>query len=47
MNFLSTILKRPNNEKPFLLIPVGFASKESWVPDIHRKSLEEISVWYD
>jgi iodotyrosine deiodinase len=47
MNFLSGILKRPNNEKPFLLIPVGFAAKECWVPDIHRKSLENISVWYD
>jgi nitroreductase len=47
MNFLTNILNRPNNEKPFLLIPVGFADKECWVPDIHRKNLEEISVWYD
>lgn len=46
MNFLSKILNRPANEKPFLLIPVGYAADECWVPDIKRKSLEEISVWY-
>ena len=46
MNFLSKILNRPVNEKPFLLIPVGYAADECWVPDIKRKSLEEISVWY-
>ncbi|WP_407526851.1 nitroreductase family protein [Lacibacter sp. MH-610] len=46
MNFLSTILNRPANEKPFLLIPVGYAADECWVPDLKRKSLEEISVWF-
>ena len=46
MNFLSTLLKRPANEKPFLLIPVGYPAAESWVPDLQRKSLEEISSWY-
>ncbi|MBS4066781.1 MAG: nitroreductase family protein, partial [Chitinophagaceae bacterium] len=46
MNFLSKILNRPANEKPFLLIPVGYAADECWVPDIRRKSLEEILVWY-
>ncbi len=46
MNFLSAILKRPENEKPFLLIPVGYAAEECWVPDLKRKSLEEISVFF-
>ena len=46
MNFLSAILKRPQNEKPFLLIPVGYPAPACWVPDLKRKSLGEISCWY-
>jgi nitroreductase len=42
MDFLSEILQRPANEKPFLLIPVGFAKEETYVPDIRRKTLEDI-----
>lgn len=45
MNFLSTVLKRPPNEKPFLLIPVGYPADECWVPDLSRKKLNEIAVW--
>ncbi len=47
MNFLTKLLDRPENEKPFLLIPVGYPVKECWVPDIERKSLDKIAVWYD
>jgi len=43
MNFLSSILNRPSNEKPFLLVPVGYAKGETYVPAIERKKLEEIS----
>lgn len=46
MNFLNKILDRPINEKPFLLLPVGYASDEAFVPNIERKKLDEISVWY-
>jgi nitroreductase len=46
MNFLSQLLQRPENEKPFLLIPVGYAAEECWVPDLQRKALEEVSAWY-
>lgn len=46
MNFLSKILQRPENEKPFLLIPVGFPAEDCWVPDLQRKSLEEVVQWY-
>ena len=46
MNFLSKVLKRPENEKPYLLIPVGYAAQECWVPELKRKTLNEIAVWY-
>ena len=46
MNFLSNILNRPVNEKPYLLVPVGYAAEECWVPDIKRKSLNKVSSWY-
>jgi iodotyrosine deiodinase len=47
MNFLTKLLDRPENEKPFLLIPIGYPADECWVPDIKRKELNEISVRYD
>jgi len=46
MNFITKILNRPENEKPFLLIPVGYPADECWVPDIKRKELEDICVFY-
>lgn len=47
MNFLSSILKRPDNERPFLLIPVGYAKNDAHVPDISRKELDDICIIYD
>jgi len=47
MNFLSKVLNRPENEKPFLLIPVGYPADDAEVPDIQRKPLEDISVLYE
>ena len=46
MNFLSKVLDRPANEKPFLLIPVGYAADGAEVPDLNRKRLDEIAVFY-
>ncbi len=46
MNFLQELLGRPENERPFLLIPVGYPSDEAMVPNIERKPLEEIAVFY-
>jgi len=46
MNFLARILNQPENEKPFLLIPVGYAAEECWVPDLKRKALDEVCCWY-
>ena len=46
MNFLSKILNRPENERPFLLIPVGHLAEDAKVPDIKRKPLGEVSKFY-
>ncbi|MDR5589951.1 nitroreductase family protein [Christiangramia sp. SM2212] len=46
MNFLAKLLKRPVNERAFLLLPVGYASDKALVPDIDRKELVEISEFY-
>lgn len=42
MGFLSRILNRPPNEKPYLLIPVGYPASNARVPDIPKKSLADI-----
>lgn len=46
MNFLSDLLGRPENEKPFLLIPVGYAAPEAKVPELARKPLEAVAIQY-
>lgn len=45
MGFLARLLERPENEKPYLLIPVGYPAEGCEVPDLSRKDLEEIRVW--
>lgn len=45
MNFLQRILQRPENEKPYLLIPVGYPKDGATVPNIRRKTLDEIMIW--
>ena len=45
MGFLNKILKRPKNERPFLILVVGFPTKNAKVPDIKRKSLQEITSY--
>jgi nitroreductase len=42
MGFLREILGRPKNEKPFLLIPVGYPADGCRVPDIRKKPLDEV-----
>ena len=42
MGFLSRILNRPPNEKPFLLLPVGYPADDAEVPDIPKKTLGEV-----
>lgn len=45
MNFLTEILQRPVNERPYLLLPVGYPKKDAHVPDLKRKSLNEIVIF--
>jgi iodotyrosine deiodinase len=47
MNFLKSILKRPDNERPYLLLPVGYAADETYVPDIERKKLEDMVIFHE
>ena len=44
MRFLASILGRPENERPFLLIPVGYPADDCVVPALQRKPLEQIMV---
>jgi iodotyrosine deiodinase len=46
MNFLSKMLKRPENERPFLLIPVGYPATETFVPKLERKPLHDVVAFY-
>ena len=47
MDFLTKILDRPQNEKPFLLIPVGYAAENTTVPNIERKKKEDVIHCYN
>jgi nitroreductase len=44
MAFLGKILARPSNEKPFVLLPVGFPASGCRVPELRKKTLEEIRI---
>ena len=46
MRFLSRLLQRPDNERPFVLCPVGYPAPGSLVPDLRRKELDEVIVDY-
>ena len=43
MGFLNEVMNRPDNEKPFLLLVVGYPAEGAEVPDIQKKSISEIS----
>lgn len=45
MGFLRDILGRPKTERPFILFPVGYPASDAMVPDLQRKSLEEVMRW--
>ncbi|WP_258105639.1 nitroreductase family protein [Marinoscillum sp. MHG1-6] len=46
MNFLGKILDRPEEERPYLLLPVGLPAKDAMVPNFKRKNLNQVSKWY-
>ena len=45
MRFLCEALERPDNERPYILLPVGYPSDDATVPDLERKPLEDIVQW--
>lgn len=47
MGFLKQVLGRPEHERPFLLIPVGYPAGDALVPSLHRKGLDAISAWHE
>ena len=46
MNFLTSLLGRPGNERPYILFPVGYPEDTVYVPKLARKKLDEVSVFY-
>lgn len=47
MGFLRNLLGRPDNERPFVMFPIGFPLEGTRVPDLRRKSLDEVFVEVD
>ncbi len=47
MNFLTKALDRPENERAFLLMPIGYPAENTRVPDLKRKQLTEVVVYYE
>ena len=47
MGFLREILGRPKHEEAMLVMPVGYPAEGAEVPDIHRKSLDQVAVFFD
>jgi nitroreductase len=45
MGFLKEILGRPENERPFLLLPVGYPAEGAEVPALEKKPLEAIATF--
>ena len=44
MGFLNKILKRPLNEKPVLLIPVGYLAQDTKIPNLKKKTFSKVST---
>ena len=47
MGFLREILGRPKHEEAMLVMPVGYPAEGAEVPDIHRKPLDQVAVFFD
>jgi nitroreductase len=46
MRFLSELLERPDNERPFILFPIGYPAEDAVVPNLSRKPLDEVMIEY-
>jgi nitroreductase len=47
MRFLTEILGRPSNERPYILFPVGYPAPDCRVPDVTKKPLADVVTWHD
>ena len=47
MVFLTKLLQRPENERPFVMFPIGFPLPGTLVPDLGRKALDDVMVLID
>lgn len=47
MGFLRELLKRPEHETPMLLLPVGHPDDGALIPDLERKALDEVAVFFE
>lgn len=47
MGFLREVLGRPEHERPFLLIPMGYPAEDCKVPRLERKALDEVAVFIE
>ena len=47
MNFIAKALDRPEEEKPYLLLPVGYPKKGCKVPDLKRKTYDEVAIYFE
>ena len=47
MGFLRDILNRPDHEHAMLVLPVGYPAEDAMVPDISRKTLDEVAVFFE
>jgi iodotyrosine deiodinase len=45
MRFLNEVCERPTEERPYLVMPVGYPADGARVPDLSRKALGEVMVW--
>ena len=47
MRFLRELLGRPDHEEAMLVMPVGYPKEGARIPNIHRKTLEEVAIFFD
>ena len=45
MGFLGRVLQRPANERAFILFPVGYPAEDATVPNLRRKTLEQVATF--
>lgn len=47
MGFLRDVLGRPENEEPYILFPVGYPAPGAEVPDLRRRSIDQVAAWFE